>query len=339
MKRQFVNLLKVAISIGIIAYLLNQARADNSFAQLRDQPKNWTLLAAALGLSFVAVCATFFRWYLLVQAIGLPFQLKDAFRLGFLGYLLNFISLGSVGGDVFKAAFIAREQPGRRTQAIATVIVDRMMGTYSLLLLATSGILLTELHHEVSGNFQLVCRATLAATLAGTVIIVMLFAPGATHPWFLAICRSIPKAGQLIINMTEAVRMYRHRLGTLAITCLLSLGTHALFTLTIYSIAVGLPGDQPSLARHFVIVPIGMAAGGLPLPLGGLGAFEYVIDFLYRKVSGSTQGLVVALGYRLITVVIAAIGAGVYIASRREVDELLHEAEAEAESMATRPSP
>ncbi len=61
---------------------------------------------------FCAVSLTFVRWYLLVRALGLHFRLLDAFRLGFLGYLFNFVSVGSVGGDLFKAIFIAREQPG-----------------------------------------------------------------------------------------------------------------------------------------------------------------------------------------------------------------------------------
>ena len=87
---------------------------------------------------FCAVSLTFVRWYLLVRALGLNFRLLDAFRLGFLGYLFNFVSVGSVGGDLFKAIFIAREQPGRRTEAVATVLVDRVVGVYALVLLTST---------------------------------------------------------------------------------------------------------------------------------------------------------------------------------------------------------
>ena len=65
--------------------------------------------------------------------LHLPFRLRDAFRLGFLAFLLNFVSVGAVGGDLFKAFFIARDQPGRRTEAVATVVVDRLVGFYALL--------------------------------------------------------------------------------------------------------------------------------------------------------------------------------------------------------------
>ena len=82
---------------------------------------------------------TFVRWYLLVRALQLQFRLVDAFRLGFLGYLFNFVVVGSVGGDLFKAIFIAREQPGRRAEAVATVLVDRIVGVYALVLVDQRG--------------------------------------------------------------------------------------------------------------------------------------------------------------------------------------------------------
>gem|GEM_PF-3826882 len=118
------------------------------------------------------------------------------------------------------------------------------------------------------------------------------------------------------------------------LACLISLGTHTLFTLTIYAIACGLPGEHPSLIQHFVIVPISSSAAATPLPLGALGAFEYVLDFLYKAVSDNSQGLLVALGYRLLTVVIAMVGACFYLTSRREVSAVLHEAEAHSQPTA-----
>lgn len=330
MKKLIITLVKISISAGIITYLIIQARRHQSFADLRDQPKDWPLIGAAWLLAFSGVSISFVRWYALVRALDLPFRIKDAFRLGFLGYLLNFISVGSVGGDLFKAVFIAREQPGRRTEAVATVLADRIVGMYSLFLLASAGILLTGVLADRSEQIQIIARATLTATLVGTIGVVALFIPALTGPTVVNFAGRLPKAGSILASLISAARVYRDKLGVLVLTVFMSLLTHAIFTLAIYLIACGLPGDHPTLAKHFVIVPMGAAAGGLPLPLGALGAFEYVLDYLYRALSGSNQGLVVALGYRLITVVIALVGAGFYLSSRREIAAVMHEAELEA---------
>ena len=89
--------------------------------------------------------------------MALPFRIRDAFRLSFLSYLLNFVSVGSVGGDLFKAFFIAREQPGRRTEAVATVVVDRIVGLYGLLLVTRSG----SLERRMMGELLAKIRRTL----------------------------------------------------------------------------------------------------------------------------------------------------------------------------------
>jgi hypothetical protein len=59
-----------------------------------------------------------------------------------------------------------------------------------------------------------------------------------------------------------------------------------------------------------------------------MGPFETVLSYLYQWVGGTSnalaQGLVVALGYRIVTVLIAAIGLVYYFGSRREVAEAMH---------------
>ena len=77
-----------------------------------------------------------------------------------------------------------------------------------------------------------------------------------------------------------------------------------------------------------------MSAGAFPLP-GGFGAFEIALDFLYRGMASvptaASQGFVVALAFRVIQILIALIGVVYYFTGRREVDELVKEAEHQAE--------
>ena len=71
------------------------------------------------------------RWFLLVRAQNLPFTLTNAMRLGMVGNYFNTLLPGAVGGDVIKAVFLAREQ-SRRAVAIATIILDRIIGLCGL---------------------------------------------------------------------------------------------------------------------------------------------------------------------------------------------------------------
>jgi len=323
-----VSILKYALPLVIIAYLLYGVDKQH-FAHLWEQQKNWPLLSAGFVLVMISVYLTFVRWWVLVRALDLPFRLTDAVRLSFLGYLLSFIAPGSAGGDLFKAVFIARQQPGRRTEAVATVILDRVVGIYVLFVVASITILLSGITRTGSA-VKAVCDFTLLVTALGTLAgVLMLVLPFQDWPLFARLCR-IPKAGPVFGKLVSALHVYRQKLGALALVLGLSLVVHAVFPVAIYLLALALFAHPPTVAEHLVIVPLSLSAGAIPTP-GGLGTFEFAMDKLYELLSPGTDadGILVALAYRLTTILIAAIGVIYYWTSRGEVQSLLEEAEAE----------
>ena len=78
-------------------------------------------------------------------------------------------------------------------------------------------------------------------------------------------------------------------------------------------------------------MPLTCATGVLPIPLGGLGAFEWVLDTLYQQLSpdGTAtvgQGFIAAMGYRLVSLAMAIVGVGFYFATQQEIVAVLQDA-------------
>jgi uncharacterized protein (TIRG00374 family) len=344
LKKIAITVLKYGISLSILAWLFWQAWHSKTpdgeyiFPQLYEQSKNWWLLGAGLVVCIAAVTSTIVRWWLLVRALKMPFTLPDALRLGFVGFLYNFLTLGVLGGDLVKAIFLARKQPGRRTEAIASIVIDRIIGLYALFVVASVAILCVDwqqLHVADPGQLAKVrtlCSATLVATAIGTLGIFIVALPSFGRSPLYEWLHGLPKVGTIFERVTTAVRIYRDRPWLMGFVGVSSLGTHVLNVLSVYLIARGLPGEVPSLGLHFVIVNIANVANTLPLP-GGIGGFELVFVFMYRGFASanmaSGQGFVVALGYRIATLVVAMIGVGYYLTSRQEMKALLKEAERE----------
>ncbi|MEQ8791553.1 MAG: lysylphosphatidylglycerol synthase transmembrane domain-containing protein [Pirellulaceae bacterium] len=336
MKKIVVSVLKYGISFGILAYLFYAASRDDSFSDLVHKPKNWGLLALAFLVALSAVCSTIIRWYLLVRALDIPFALRDAFRLGFMGFLFNFLTLGQMGGDLLKAVFLAREKSGRRAEAVATVFVDRVIGLYALFVVATTAFLLfgfSQLNvrdEEQLAAITLVCNVGMVVTIVGAVCFVIMLLPGFTTAPIWDVLIGIPKIGRVFGQLIGALRMYRRRVPLLLVTLVMSFGTHILFAVSVFLTALGLSGAHPPLSTHFVIVPFSALAGALPLP-GGMGAFEYTLDFLYRGLTSADvparQGFVVALAFLVIKLMIATFGVAYYLMGRSQVAELMKEAE------------
>ena len=330
-KRHLVTVLKIAFPLAIVVWLVSSLDRDQ-LRQLGEHPIRWPLLGCGFALTMLCVCATFVRWYLLVRALDLPFRLADAFRLSLVGYLLNFVAFGSVGGDLFKAVFLAREQPGRRTEAVATVFLDRVVGMYSLLVVASVAILFGG-SAAWDADVRTICNLTLAATAAGTAGIVVVLLPGWERSWLMKTAYRIPKIGGVVQRLAKALRVYRGKRGMLALVAALSLAVHVVFAISLYLSAAAIFPQHPTVTDHFIIVPLSLTAGALPLAPAGLGTFEAAMKILYQVIpaQGGGDGFLLALVYRLITIVIAAVGVVYYWLGRREVGELLREAEHEKE--------
>lgn len=338
MNKALINGLKVVASVALLAVLVYQGwqslRKDPAaYTQLVQEPKDWLLIGGALALAMTAVLVTFSRWYLLVRALGLQFSYQEAVRLGFVGYLFNF-TLSIVGGDAIKAVAIAHRQPGRRTAAVATVVVDRIFGLYGLFVVGAIASLFVDfssLDAVDSTQAQAalrVCQTTQVLTIVGAVGFALVLLPGLTTLPLWDALASLPKVGPMLQGVLESIRLYRRQPLLLLSALVMSLGVHSLYALSIYLLSRAFPGPDPSLAANFVVAPISMVAGAAPLP-GGLGAFEGAFAFMYQALSGAdvvaVQGLVIALAYRAMTLVIAAIGAVYYMVDRRQVKQLMAE--------------
>ncbi len=134
MKKILLTLLKLSISVGIIAYLVWKATRTRGpgnvdvFTNLVDEPKDWWMLFWAWAFSAAAVVLTFIRWWYLVRALDIPCRFRDAIRISFWGFLFNLAPLGIVGGDLVKAVMLAHEHRQYRAKAVASVLFDRVIG-------------------------------------------------------------------------------------------------------------------------------------------------------------------------------------------------------------------
>src|SRR5262249_13423178 len=110
------NALKYLVGFVILGYMVWsnwESPPDKPGTGLSDalaHPLHVVPLLTAFALRAVGNFLCWVRWYFLVRAQGLPFTMVNALRLGMVGFFFSTFMPGSVGGDIIKATFIAREQ-------------------------------------------------------------------------------------------------------------------------------------------------------------------------------------------------------------------------------------
>ena len=326
--------LKVLLAVVILGYLFERIQESSGFSRLVREPKHWPSLAAAQAVVLVAFSLSFVRWFLLVRGLGLAFHLRDAFRLGTLGFMFNQISPGSVGGDLLKAVFIAKEQPGRRTEAVATVLIDRAVGLYAMLLVASLGLLLVSDEIGQSLIVQNLRVVVWWATAIGALGFAWVMSPLATGRRVRGWADRLPVVGHTVTRLVDAAAVYHSRRPYVFAALALALATHTLLILAFWFASRGLPVYHPTLYQNASIVPPSLVAGALPLTPGGLGTMEAALEFFYVTLGAREgDGTIVALSYRAMSYFFAAVGACYYLTSRKKIDVMLHEAEKLADEL------
>jgi uncharacterized protein (TIRG00374 family) len=326
---------KYLLAFGLLAYVIYSNWAPASGKGLgyvwqrhvvEGQPVQGRYLLGALLLYTTGLVLTLFRWYLLVRAQDLPFRVGDAMRLGLVGFFFNTFLPGSVGGDIVKAAFLAREQ-SRRTVAVATVLMDRIIALWGLLwfvaLLGAVFWLCGALEGEGAAASKLVVRAALAIVAASVVVWLLLgLLPGHRAERFAERLDRLPRVGGPAAEFWRAVWMYRCRQGSVALALLISWIGHVGFVLAFYCCARTLwDGDPanpvPTLAQHFLIVPMGLVIMAMPLFPGGAGIGELGFGLLYRWFGyPEANGILGSLVQRVLCWVIGLACYGVYLRLR-----------------------
>ena len=313
-----VNAALAAVAFGLLGLLIsrNSQRIHDVFSHRLDLG----LLVAAQLIYLVGMGATFVRWYILVRVIEPRFTLSSTLLLGLIGSVFNLVIPGAVGGDLIKAAYLTQMNI-KRTQAIASMLIDRIIGLLGLFILASIGGGLA--WSLAPDNVRRLIMAAWAATALGALVLGVIFGRLPTPALLLNMRMRTSRLGQIIAELREMSTTYRRRLGAVFGCTALSVAIQALNVWAFYLVGRMLyPSEMTTtLGEHFLMVPLTLFTMVVPLPFGALGLTEGVGDQLFKLV-GHPSGFLAMMGFRVLMYGFGFIGACVYLAKLSEVRTL-----------------
>lgn len=263
---------------------------------------SWSLLA--LGPT-TFVIAWRLRCLLATQGIHLTY--RDSLLLTFAGNFFNFAMPGTTGGDLYKAYHIAK-RTHKRTEGITVVILDRVIGLVSFLLLAAVTIFVSWKKDMIGDYGRWVGYLTIVFLVACALFFSRRFRGLIRYDALLA---RLPMADKIrrIDQTTLSMRDHRPQaLVSLAITLI----SHVFIVLSVYLLARGV-GIHPAGARTvgelfqacLLATVVGYLFAAIPVSIQGFGLLEAV--FLKVLVEGHwatpSQMLALTLGSRVVQII------------------------------------
>lgn len=158
LRTRILTLVKIAVAAGAIFFLIHTGKLD--YRDFNVPSEHWGVMALGFVFMCIAILIAYIRYHLLLRAVRIDIAFPDTLRIASIGLFFNAFMPGGLGGDVIKIAYVMRES-GKRAEAVASAMVDRILGLLGLLSLG--GIALFCSWEDVLANHQLhsLCLAIL----------------------------------------------------------------------------------------------------------------------------------------------------------------------------------
>lgn len=298
-------LVRLIVAAVAIRFALGKDPA-HTFDSLRDADLGWALLALLCMLLVLASSAL--RWRSYLHAVGhINVTRNIAMRLTAIGAFFNVFLPTGVGGDAYKAMRVAPR--GHRSEAFASVVLDRFSGLVGLAVVA---IIAIAADLEVTPpRLLFVSEAIAVAIITATVV------PRASREWVLRrahvqdrgrIGHSLWKAASAVAQANRSLRMAVKGYAWGIVTQAALLAVHLAVA---KSLGIELP--YGIIAAAAVVAQM---AALIPLTVNGLGFREaaYVWALTSAGISHQT-GAAFALEILALMLTVSAFGGIVYLMS------------------------
>jgi glycosyltransferase 2 family protein len=257
-------------------------------------------LVLSLAIFPLTFIITSFRWHELLKALDVRLALRRTFELNLVGAFYNTFMLGSVGGDVLKMYYTAK-QTHHRTRAVMSVAVDRIIGLLALIILGGTMAAYSAVRLGIPQTDG-VAIGSLALILATAVGLVLFYNPLLHRlsglDWLLGRLPMKDRIGRAV----EAMRLYGKRPRLAVAALVVSFPVHVVVICSAFfaGVAFGLHIPWP---YYWTVVPVAVLAGSIPISPQGAGVMEYFAIWLLAPIGvGVAEAVVLTMSIRLVQV-------------------------------------
>jgi len=137
--KKYSTVLKVIVSLLFFAYFLTRVNLSELSANLQHVPV--IILVLAVAINVFSILVNSFKWQIFLDNISI----YKLFELNMISQFYNIILPGQFGGDFAKMYRTYREDSGAKNKALSSIIIDRFISLFSILLLLDFGIFFSKL--------------------------------------------------------------------------------------------------------------------------------------------------------------------------------------------------
>ena len=268
-------------------------------------------------ISFLLILISAIKWKIFLVHLGGKVRLRTLYRWYLVGYFVNLILPSYLGGDAVRSFEIGKSVG--QAKAAAATILERYTGFTAMLMLGC-----------IAMNFSTLVTIEMKIALVGLLVAVIGLTFFSLNEHIRSLIAEI-KALQFITRyfgkLAEAFKSVIDSPTVLFESYLLSILYHSITVLNVWACARAVGWMDPSFKGLFVVLPLILTLGALPISPQGFGIQEGAFYFFLTHLGAtSEQAVGIALLLRAKSYVIAMVGSLFWLKGKQSTASLPIEA-------------
>jgi uncharacterized protein (TIRG00374 family) len=292
----------LAVAAVLLALFLRNVELGRVIREIGHARPEW--LALSLGSMFVNLAIRAYRWQYLLDPLG-KVRFSSAFRATAVGFAASSV-LPARAGEVIRPYFLARYEHMSATGAFATIILERLLDTVTVLLLLASFIFVFDTHLSLTNPVAVTWLkgvSIFAATGALGALVILFNVAGDPARLGRAIERLARVVPAFAVTLARVSERFAHGLGVIRhpSRLLVALGWSFPLWLSIaFGIWAGAMAFQLALpfTGSFLIIALLALGVAVPTPgaIGGFhAAFRYGVTEFFGAPDDAAVGAAIVL--------------------------------------------
>lgn len=273
----FLKILRVVICLGLIYFVVSKVDYEPLRTILRDLRIEFCI--AIIGVLYLQNFIKALKWHTLLQAKNINLSLLRILQVDFSSTFLSLFVPSTISLDLFRAYGLSKEVASKK-QTASSIIVDRLLSLFALIVVANISVLLF---------YKTIAVPEVAYTSISTLIVftaVVLIINSRFVVGFLSRYKATIRRYNILHKLEElrgSVNEYKLHRSKLIKVFFLSVAMQTLRIVVYYLASLAVNANIPF--QYFMIfTPIVMFLVMLPISLAGIGLRESSFVYFFSKV-------------------------------------------------------
>ena len=304
------NWLRIALGVvafGLLLLIVDVRAVVSSLQDIRAVDICYLLL-----LSVMLVLVSVIKWRLFLRRLGMNASVLHLFRLYLVGYFVNLLMPSSLGGDVVRSLYVGKGVD--KVKAVSATLLERYTGFIAMVLMSLVAVWWAP---QVTGQIRLLTVIVGAAAFCLTLALL-----SGRFAQTSKLLKLPERVHGKVVRLEEGLQWGLSDKGLLLRAGGLSILFHLLTIVNTAVVGHAVGWEEIPWGDLFVVVPLILLIGAVPVSPQGLGIQEGAFVFFLSGVGASSgQAMAIALVLRAKSYLLAAVGGLLWFGLSRSVSD------------------